>query len=122
MQIVLSDKDLKQENLPEGVLVKKISYSSIDTYEHNQDVVAISGSRAMAIKAANMDFPNLKLFQLTSAGFDGVPNDVYAKKGIAVANAAPKAKEAADLVLDVTNNENAIAAIIERLERGEIKL
>ena len=37
MQIVLSDKDLKQENLPEGVLVKKISYSSIDTYEHNQD-------------------------------------------------------------------------------------
>lgn len=87
MQIVLSDKDLKQENLPEGVLVKKISYSSIDTYEHNQDVVAISGSRAMAIKAANMDFPNLKLFQLTSAGFDGVPNDVYAKKGIAVANA-----------------------------------
>ena len=87
MQIVLSDKDLKQENLPEGVLVKKISYSSIDTYEHNQDVVAISGSRAMAIKVANMDFPNLKLFQLTSAGFDGVPNDVYAKKGIAVANA-----------------------------------
>ena len=45
-----------------------------------------------------------------------------ARLGIAVANAAPKAKEAADLVLDVTNNENAIAAIIERLERGEIKL
>ena len=87
MHIVLSDKDLKQENLPEGVLVKKISYSSIDTYEHNQDVVAISGSRAMAIKAANMDFPSLKLFQLTSAGFDGVPNDIYAAKGIAVANA-----------------------------------
>lgn len=45
-----------------------------------------------------------------------------ARLGIAVANAAPKAKEAADLVLDVTNNENAIAAIIERLERGEIRL
>lgn len=87
MQIVLSDKDLKQEDLPEGVLVKKISYNSIDGYEHNQDVVAISGSRAMAIKAANMDFPNLKLFQLTSAGFDQVPNDVYAQKRIAVANA-----------------------------------
>lgn len=87
MQIVLSDKDLKQEDLPEGVLVKRISYESIDTYEHNQNVVVISGSRAMAIKAANMNFPNLKLFQLTSAGFDGVPNDVYAKKGIAVANA-----------------------------------
>lgn len=87
MQIVLSDKNLKQADLPAGVLVKKISYNSIDTYEHNQDVVAISGSRAMAIKAANMDFPNLKLFQLTSAGFDGVPNEVYAKKEIAVANA-----------------------------------
>lgn len=87
MQIVLSDKDLKQGDLPEGVLVKRISYKSIDSYEHNQDVVAISGSRAMAIKTANMDFPNLKLFQLTSAGFDGVPNEVYANKRIAVANA-----------------------------------
>lgn len=87
MHIVLSDKDLKQEDLPGGVLVKRISYKSIDAYEHNEDVVAISGSRAMAIKAANMDFPSLKLFQLTSAGFDGVPNDIYAAKGIAVANA-----------------------------------
>lgn len=38
--------------------------------------------------------------------------------GVAVANASPAAREAADLVLDVTNNEDAIAALIEGLGNG----
>ncbi|MBE6601651.1 MAG: HAD family phosphatase [Ruminococcaceae bacterium] len=42
--------------------------------------------------------------------------------GIAVANAAPLAKEAADTVLDVTNEEGAIAEIIRRLDAGEVVL
>jgi len=42
--------------------------------------------------------------------------------GIAVANAAPKAKAAADLVLDVTNEQDAIANIIARLDRKELKV
>ena len=42
-----------------------------------------------------------------------------AKIGIAVANASEMAKSAADLVLDVTNEDGAIANIIERLDRGE---
>ena len=42
--------------------------------------------------------------------------------GIAVANACDSAREAADVVLDVTNEQGAIAAIIERLERGELVL
>ncbi len=37
--------------------------------------------------------------------------------GVAVANATPTAKAAADLVLDVTNEQDAIAHLIERLER-----
>ena len=37
--------------------------------------------------------------------------------GVAVANATAGAKEAADLVLDHTNEESAIAELIERLER-----
>lgn len=59
----------------------------MDAYDHNRDVVAIAGSRAIAIKADKMDFPGLKLVQLTSAGFDGVPLAEYRDKGVMVANA-----------------------------------
>lgn len=45
-----------------------------------------------------------------------------AKLGIAVANALPKAKEGADLVLDVTNEQDAIAHIINCLETGKLVL
>lgn len=37
--------------------------------------------------------------------------------GVAVANATPAAREAADLVLGHTNNQDAIAELIERLEK-----
>ena len=40
-----------------------------------------------SIKANKRDFPGLKLFQLTSAGFDGVPLKEYRNKGVMVANA-----------------------------------
>ena len=42
--------------------------------------------------------------------------------GIAVANATEDAKDAAALVLSETNDQHAIAAIIERLERGELQI
>ena len=42
--------------------------------------------------------------------------------GIAVANAAPKAKEAADVVLNVTNEQHAIAEIVRRLDVKELVL
>ena len=87
MNIILSDKELNIEEFGSDVIVKRISYKTLDEYKNNADVVAIAGSRAMAIKAVNMNFPSLKLFQLTSAGFDGVPNERYASKGILVANA-----------------------------------
>lgn len=44
-----------------------------------------------------------------------------AKLGVAVANACPDAKESADYVT-VSNEEHAIARIIEELERGELPL
>lgn len=40
--------------------------------------------------------------------------------GVAVANASPDAKEAADIVLSVSNEEHAIANVIEQLERGTL--
>lgn len=87
MRIVLADKDLDNSGFPSDVQVVKITYKTMDAYEHNSDVVAIAGSRAMAIKANKMDFTGLKFFQLTSAGFDGVPLAEYRDKGVMVANA-----------------------------------
>lgn len=87
MRIVLYDKKLNMDKLPADVEVREVSYKELDKYANNPDVVAIAGSRAMAIRCADINFPSLKLFQLTSAGFDGVPCERFAKKGIAVANA-----------------------------------
>ena len=87
MRIVLTDKDLNNSSLPSDVQVIKITYKTIDTYDHNSNVIAIAGSRAIAIKAGKMDFPGLKLIQLTSAGFDGVPLAEFRNKGVMVANA-----------------------------------
>ena len=87
MSIILSDKALDMSLIPDGADIRIISYKDLDKYNKNPDVIAIAGPRAMAIKCAEMDLPALKLFQLTSAGFDRVPLGVYAQKGISVANA-----------------------------------
>ena len=87
MRIVLSDRDLSAFEFPTDTEWKLITYKTLTNYDGNSDVVAIVGSRAMAIKVAGMSFPSLKLFQLTSAGFDYVPLEKYKEKGIMVANA-----------------------------------
>ncbi len=86
-RLVLSDKNISNYDFPEDTGVKTVSYKGLDDYDGNEKVVAIAGSRAMAIKCADMNLPSLKLFQLTSAGFDGVPLERFSQKGVAVANA-----------------------------------
>ena len=83
----MSDKDLLGNGFPADVRVEKVTARTLGAWDHHEDVVAIAGSRAMASIAAEMDLPSLKLFQLTSAGFDGVPCDRFAQRGVAVANA-----------------------------------
>lgn len=87
MRIILTDKHLDISQFPSDIEAVKITYKSMDDFNHNADVIAIAGSRAMAIKANQMNFPCLKFFQLTSAGYDGVPLSELSKKGIIVANA-----------------------------------
>ena len=65
------------------------------------DLFGIDRRRTVAVGDNNND-----LSMLQAAGL-----------GVAVANATPYAKSAADLVLDRTNDEDAIAELIERLER-----
>lgn len=87
MKLILSDKKLDIKVFPSDVKVEYITFKSLNNYNNNSEVIAIVGSRAMAIKAETMNLSGLKFFQLTSAGFDGVPCEKYAKKNIPVANA-----------------------------------
>lgn len=83
--LVLSEIALTNDNL-EGVEIVKIKGKEIEKYAH-KDVEVIVCCRATARKIAQMNFLNLKLVQLTSAGLDGVPLEIYSQKGIAIANA-----------------------------------
>lgn len=84
--IVLSEIQLNEKKLPKEL---KIIYlkKNIEMYSGNKDVIAIVGSRALSRRVNDLKFDNLKLFQLTSAGFDNVPLESYKNKGIVVCNA-----------------------------------
>lgn len=84
--LVLTDKKLYAEKI-DAEIVTVSGTKDLEKYSGNGDVEVICGSRAMAVAVNKMDFPSLKLFQLTSAGFDGVPLEDYANKNVAVANA-----------------------------------
>ncbi len=65
------------------------------------DLFGVDRRKTVAVGDNNND-----LSMLQAAGF-----------GVAVANATPYAKNAADLVLDRTNDQDAVAELIERLEQ-----
>lgn len=86
--IILSAIPMDSQKLFSSCLVKLISERELVYFDKNEHVVAIVGSRGMARKAAHMSFPGLKLFQLTSAGYDSVPLEQYRRNNIHVCNAA----------------------------------
>jgi len=85
--IVLSENHIDNSFLPTGAIIKAISLKTISGFSGSTDVEMIVCSRETAKAAVAIDLPKLKLIQLTSAGFDGVPTDEFAKKGVMVANA-----------------------------------
>lgn len=87
-QLILSmiDLDVKAGSLG-NVKVCKVSEKSIISYDQNENVVAVIGSRAMSQVVLKLNLPHLKMYQLTSAGFDHVPTAEYKTKGVAVCNA-----------------------------------
>lgn len=84
--IVLTDKKLDTQKI-DAKVVYVSSSKDLQKYSGNSEVKVICASRAMAISVSKLDFPSLKLVQLTSAGFDGVPTQIFKEKNIAVANA-----------------------------------
>lgn len=86
--IILSEHPLLNEEVEaNGGKIIYIKGDKILDYNNNKDVVAIAGSRALSREVLKMNFPSLKLFQLTSAGFDNVPVEEYKKRGVYVCNA-----------------------------------
>jgi lactate dehydrogenase-like 2-hydroxyacid dehydrogenase len=79
---VFSEEMIDKGLLPEGVRLVRLDAAG------QAEIEAAVCCRATAKKIAAMDMPNLRLVQLTSAGFDGVPLDEFSRKGIRVANAA----------------------------------
>ena len=67
--------------------IEYIKTSNLTDFKQKKEVEAIVCCRSTAAAAVNIDFPSLRLVQLTSAGFDNVPIAEYYKRGIAVANA-----------------------------------
>lgn len=87
MRTVLSEIPISGSDLPGGVNVVVGGARRLQEHAGNADVVAIVGSRALARTAAAIEFPGLRLFQLTSAGFDGVPVAAYTNQGVFLASA-----------------------------------
>lgn len=83
--IILTDSSKYCPDFPERVVT---TIKDADKYSENNEVVAVFGSRAMAIKVLSMDLPNLKVIQLFSAGYDGIDLDLVKRKGIILCNAA----------------------------------
>ncbi len=82
--VVLSEKKLDYIDSDNSECI--VSKNIVDNENlENADVIVCC--RATTIRLANLELQNLKMIQLTSAGFDNVPIDRYASKGIMVANA-----------------------------------
>lgn len=84
--LVLSEMNLEPPNSSD-INIIKISKNELKKYR-KEPVQAIICSRGTAALISNMDYGQLKLIQLTSAGFDGVPLGRFRDRHIDVANAA----------------------------------
>lgn len=92
MRIILTDNtkacsyELIRQNFTDVALVA-VNGKSIRQYNGNTEVCAIVGSRALAIKCQDLNFPNCHFFQLISTGFDDIDTQLYKSKGIQMCNA-----------------------------------
>ncbi len=87
-KIILSEIKLDSAKFAvPNIEVCSVTEKSLHKYEGNTEVIGIVGCRATAKRAIQMDFPGLKLYQLTSAGFDGIPVRAFSQKNVWLCNA-----------------------------------
>ena len=82
--ILCSDK----RKCPQLNDVQIVNAKTINQYEGNKEVEALTCSRDVAQLAQHMNIPNLKVIQLFSAGFDNIDPLLLKSKGIHLCNAA----------------------------------
>lgn len=65
-----------------------LGYIYIDSYNHDicESIEVVVCSRKFADYLSKYNLPNLKLIQLTSAGYDGIDLDLYRKRGVWICN------------------------------------
>lgn len=85
IQLVLTSDKKTCTRIPFATVIDR---QTIKNYDNNPDVVAIICSRDIARLCGELNFPNLRLLQLLSAGYDGVDVQSYQSKGVSVCNAA----------------------------------
>lgn len=86
MDIILSDNKLMKFLSRDNIKVEFVTPSNVSRFKNKNNVFAVVGSRALAIATAKVNLPCLKLVQLTSAGYDGVPCQEFANRGVIVSN------------------------------------
>ncbi len=87
-KVILTEIPLDTASFAEwDVDIIRVNTKTLKIFSSNKNVVAIIGCRASANVALKCDFPQLKIYQLTSAGFDGIDTAQFAKKGIFLCNA-----------------------------------
>jgi len=106
MAIILTDSLKYCAEFPERVLVNK---KNVTEYENHPEVIAAFCSRGMAKAILELNFPNLKVIQLFSAGYDGIDLDIVRQKGITLCNAAN--------VYNVGMSEFVVYAMLMRAKR-----
>lgn len=87
MRVILSDRKITGVDLPNDAEIKTVDLKTLSGFNGSPDVIAVAGSRAMARAVKGMDLPSLRLYQLTSAGFDNVPCAEFRERGVDVCNA-----------------------------------
>ena len=65
-----------------------ITPKTVSSFEGNTEVIAAFCTRGMAKILLKKNFPNLKVIQLFSAGYDGIDLELVKQKGITLCNAA----------------------------------
>ncbi len=87
-KIILTETALDADRLPSAdVQIVPVTGKTIRRFDGNRDVVAVVGCRATANRVLSMHLPALSLYQLTSAGFDGIPVEDFAARGVSLCNA-----------------------------------
>ena len=120
-KVLLMTEADRIEELAEALLSHPLSseFAFVQSAKQYYEILPRGASKgALLLRLAEM----LGVSQSKTVAVGDNHNDVSmiraARLGVAVANATPPAKSAADLVLDVTNEQDAIAHLIAHLENS----